>query len=191
MTAPGSGWLRYARATTVASIAVTLSVAGHVLGGGHSPHPLAVGVLIALATIPGYLLGRRRLSRAALAGLLAAVQFTIHLALSSTTASTAHHHDLAGSDAVSSASPSPLLMLTGHVLATIALSLLLATGETLLWRLWAWMSACWPRRPRPVARSARTARAVSVWFVRTRTSDWHGRQAAPRGPPRAVGLVAA
>lgn len=191
MTAPGSGWLRYARASIVASIAVTVSVAGHVLGGGHAPHPLAIAILVGLATVPAYALGSRRLTRVGLIGLLATAQVVIHLVLSGATSSTAHHHDAVAGQTASITSSSPLLMVIGHAFATLAIGLILASSETLLWRLWAWLSSCWPRFPRLVSRTSHSTAPISIWFVRTRAPYWLGRQEPPRGPPRLLDLVAA
>ncbi|WP_353710996.1 YcnI family protein [Arthrobacter sp. K5] len=71
------GPLRLFRAALVTSLAVSLAVAGHVLGGGQLPDTVTLAVTAALLLAPAAWLARRQLSFAALFGVLGAGQVTL------------------------------------------------------------------------------------------------------------------
>lgn len=192
MTSPGTGWLRYLRAGAVAISAVMLSATGHVLGGGHRPHPMSLALLTAIAMIPAYIVGGRRLSVVALGGLIGSAQLVVHFVLSSSTASGAHHQHIApaGSGA-SAAGLEPHVMIVAHVSATLLISLVLSLGESLLWRLWLWVSTAWRGSllvTTPV--TGRHLRPVGGWLTVAGAADGIAANLAPRGPPAEVCLSA-
>jgi hypothetical protein len=74
------GPLRLFRAALVTSLAVSLAVAGHVLGGGQLPDAVTLAVTAAFLLAPAAWLARRQLSFAVLFGVLGAGQLTLHAA---------------------------------------------------------------------------------------------------------------
>lgn len=77
------GLPRLARATALATLAVTLSAAGHVAGGARLPSPVSLGVLLGLL-VPGCLLvTRRRMTPLGAIGALTALQVLVHHVLAS------------------------------------------------------------------------------------------------------------
>lgn len=74
------GPLRLFRAALVTSLAVSLAVAGHVLGGGQLPAVAALAGSAAVLLAPAAWLARRQLSFATLFGVLGAGQLMLHTA---------------------------------------------------------------------------------------------------------------
>ena len=74
------GPLRHFRAALVTAVAVSLAVAGHLLGGGQLPDIRTVAVAAAVLLAPAAWLARRQLSFAVLFALLGAGQLTLHTA---------------------------------------------------------------------------------------------------------------
>ncbi|WP_433158024.1 hypothetical protein [Kribbella sp. CA-247076] len=173
--------LRWLRAVSVSSLTVGLSVAGHVVGGGSVPHPLAVLVIAGLASAPAYLLGRRRLTFVRLAGLLATGQLLIHWVLSEPTDAAHHMHGAAAT------APGGLPMLGGHALATLAAGVLLAYGETLLWLVWELLRPLLALPQRVVIATADVRLPIVDAGPRPRRIGVRGAE-SPRGPPAVIGV---
>jgi hypothetical protein len=80
------GPLRLFRAALVTSLAVSLAVAGHVLGGGQLPGIATLAGSAAVLLAPAAWLARRQLSFAALFGVLGAGQLMLHTAFTALSA---------------------------------------------------------------------------------------------------------
>lgn len=183
MTSPGLGLVRHARAAVVAATAVMLSVAGHVVGGGHSPHPVTMSVLVLVAMIPVYVLGRRQLGLPALLVLLGGAQVGVHhlLSLPSPLPHAGHH---AASPGMSMGGGShPVAMTLGHAVATVVLAVLLAHGDSALWRLWWLVSSAWRSIDLVVVRPTKPVRRPVPSYRRPAASRWLAAPSVPRGPP--------
>lgn len=143
---------RLSRAAVVTAATVLLAVAAHTAAGGALPDPLILLGLLALTLLPTAWLSGRRLTPAAVLGLLGTGQFVLHSAfdgLSEPVASlqlspAAGHVHVLGS--VSQGGPvghvhgySPA-MFAAHALATLAVGLLIARGEAALWALLGWLA---------------------------------------------------
>jgi hypothetical protein len=74
------GPLPFFRAALIASVAGSLAVAGHVLGGGQLPDTVTLAVTAAFLTGPAAWLARRQLSFVVLFGMLGTGQLTLHAA---------------------------------------------------------------------------------------------------------------
>ncbi len=194
MSSPGTGALRALRAGLLGLVCVVLALAGHLAGGGRAPSVWAVLILaLPMAAVCLGLTARRR-GAASIGAVVAGSQLVLHEALMWFQAGTtctgatglhAHHEQLAqlahaapvtdcrpmaGMGAALAAGPgaSTALMVLGHALAAGLTTLLLAHGETLLWRLWDRLTRVptpvppvlspWrPADPRPVRRPGRPA----------------------------------
>ena len=168
---------------SVASLTAGLSAAGHVVGGGQAPHPLAVLILAGLAAVPpAYLLGGRRLTFVRLLGLLAAGQLLIHWVLSTPAGGADHAHAHAAPD-VAMLPAGGSSMVCGHAVATLVLGLLLANGEALLWLLWELLRPLLALPGRVVLATVDVRLpAFEAGFPPVRSRVWAA--VAPRGPPR-------
>ena len=184
MQSPGAGTARRLRAVVVAALTVALASGGHVVGGGQRPHPLTLLVLTVLATVPAYLLGRRRLGLVPLLVLLAGGQFAVHHVLSAMESMdpVAHEHLLAGHahGVPGPAAPGGLTMLVAHAVGTLVTGALLARGEAAVWSLWHLLAPLFRLAPcavpayRPLHVTSYDVRSVGVLLV---------RPGGPRGPP--------
>jgi len=186
MSSPATAGWRHLRAAVVAATVVALSAAGHVLGGGHRPHPVALLLLTAVAMVPAYVGGRVQLRYGTLVALLGIGQVVVHHVLAgagSPTPSTHHVHE-AATTASAAASPGTDTMLAGHALATLVVAALLAHGDAVLWRVWRWLcSTLAVRRPVVVPAFDRLPRLVSTDpFALCRSADVR-RTSPPRAPP--------
>lgn len=129
---PARGWSRGVRASIAAVVTVTLATLGHTFGHGEGL-PISVLIVVAVAAaVVAYLLTARRVRSKQLIGLLGAAQLAVHY-LSEYVSAGVHH----------SGEFDPLLMVAGHVGATLITALLLAHGE----RAWWWWLQ-WLHRPR-------------------------------------------
>ncbi|MDP9888594.1 hypothetical protein [Pseudarthrobacter enclensis] len=157
--APAQAPLTLPRALTITGLILGLAAAAHTAGGGHLPPAPVLGLLAVLVLLPVTVLARRRLSLASIAAALGAGQLALHTAFTSLPGPVGHcgpagiaahgHHQAqtipdcaAGTGALTlhvPALPGPL-MVTAHVLAVAATALLLAHGETMLWRALAWLA---------------------------------------------------
>jgi hypothetical protein len=184
---PGAGTTRRLRAVVVAVLTVALASGGHVVGGGHRPHPLTLVVLTVLAALPAYLLGRHRVGAVPLLALLGGGQFAVHHVLSAMESMdpVAHDHLLAGHAAHGAPEPTGpggLTMLAAHAAGTLVTGALLARGEAAVWALWHLLAplfrlhACAVPAYRPLAVTSYDVVPAGVLLV---------RPAGPRGPPRA------
>jgi hypothetical protein len=152
------------RALTVTGLICGLAAAAHTAGGGHLPPAPVLALLAVLVLLPVTVLARQRLSFASVAAALGAGQLALHTAFSSLPGPVDHcspavisadgHHQAqtipdcaaAGTGILAlhvPALPGPV-MVTAHILAVAATALLLAHGETVLWRMLAWLA------PRPI-----------------------------------------
>jgi hypothetical protein len=139
VTSPGTGVLHGVRALLLAAVVVGLSLVAHGLAGGARPGAVPLVVLAALTAVAVRPATRREVSVPRLIGLLGAGQVVLHVvfeqcALLSVVPGTPgeHHHPGAVADP---------LMIGAHVVATFVVALVLRHGESLLWRLWAWLTA--------------------------------------------------
>lgn len=140
------------RALTVTGMILGLAAAAHTTGGGRLPSVPVFVLLTALTLLPVTILARRRLSLGTITTVLGAGQLALHAAFAAfprpaehcTTAGLAahgHHQAAAVPDCAAGtmalhgvAFPGPA-MTAAHILAVAATALLLAHGETLLWRM--------------------------------------------------------
>jgi hypothetical protein len=148
------------RALTISGLIIGLAAAAHTVGGGHLPPAPVLGLLAALVLLPVTVLARRRLSLSSIAVALGAGQLALHTAFTSlpgpvgycsSAEITAHgHHQAQGIPDCAAAGagilalsvpalPGPVMVIA-HILAVAATALLLARGETLLWRMLAWLA---------------------------------------------------
>lgn len=152
---PSRSALRVARASAWACAAFGLSVGAHVVGGGQPPTPGGTAFLVVALLWVGLLLTHRRLGTLPLVATLATSQLLLHAVLTLTEHSVACSpgasppgahagHGVGLSCEASSASVmaalthgghSPLTMILGHLLAAIALGVILAKGEDAVWRI--------------------------------------------------------
>jgi hypothetical protein len=139
VTSPGTGVLHGVRALLLAAVVIGLSLVAHGLAGGARPGVVPLLVLAALTAVAVRPAARHEVSMPRLIGLLGAGQLVLHLvfeqcALLSAVpgASEGHEHPVA------LARP---LMIGAHVVATFVVALVLRHGESMLWRLWAWLTA--------------------------------------------------
>ncbi len=166
------------RALLLAVVVVGLSLVAHGLAGGARPGVVPLVVLAALTAVTVRPVARHEISMPRLVGLLGAGQVVLHVvfeqcALLSVVPGTPgeHHHPGAMADP---------LMIGAHVVATLVVALVLRHGETLLWRLWVWLTA----RHLPTAPAAIT---LPRKLVIGRLIAGHGERVPEtlrgRGPP--------
>jgi hypothetical protein len=205
------GPLRLFRAALVTSLAVSLAVAGHVLGGGQLPDIAALAGSAAVLLAPAAWLARRQLSFATLFGVLGAGQLMLHTAFTALspgasclpqlplsqlpltllplTGGLAHsgHAGLSCSAAMESMpmgeGGDSLAMLAGHLLATLAVAWLLRSGEAALWQLLAWLRPL-VRLPRPAGFTPARYRPGAWPTVSIAAHRRNLRHETLRGPPR-------
>jgi hypothetical protein len=185
------------RSTVLGAVAVLVSLAGHVAGGGQAPD--TAGLLLALAVaVSAYrlLLAGRERSWPTLVAVLGLAQVVLHVTFTSWTDATtmtdthAAHHAMAATSGRS--------MLAGHLVATLVLAWVLRLGEAALWSTARRIAT---RLCRPVitlvsgvlaALSTQTA-LTSRWRpsstrpaadLARRQSRWATGGRARRGPPR-------
>ena len=207
MDRPASGASRGVRAAALGVVCVALALTGHLLGGGQAPSLWALLILgVPMGAVSLALTSRRR-GLPAIGMTVAASQLLLHEALMWLTAGSGcavsgdpHAHLGHGSAApvldctgmtgmaasTASAHFSLSAMLLGHVAATVVTTLVLAYGESLLWR--------WGGRlvHRPLAGSMPVLAARRVTLARTRTAARARVVAGPalrRGPPRVAPVV--
>jgi hypothetical protein len=167
------GPLRLFRAVLITGMAVSLAIAGHMLGGGELPGPAATAVLAALLVPPVAWLAGRQLSLLALLGVLGVGQLILHTAFASLSpgactpswAGQRPHHGVAPGAGCTAADSAALSlhagdgaapdMTAGHLLALASTAWLLHKGEEALWQLLAWL--------RPLVQLPRPARTVPAF----------------------------
>jgi hypothetical protein len=185
---------RLSRAAVVAVVTVFLAAAAHVAGGGALPDPLIAAGLLALTLLPVIALSGKRITPAAMLGILGSGQFALHGAFAGLSESATTAPALApaaGHVHVLGAFSSPLAgghghtesaaMLTAHFLATLATGVLLARGEAALWALLSWLR---PLLRLLAALAPRPTPAVPAFTEETLPRLWRGlRLPALRGPP--------
>jgi len=211
--------LRLPRAVLVTSLVVGLAAAAHTAGGGHLPPFPVVVLLAVLLLLPITVLARRRLSFPSLAGILGSGQVVLHTGFTglsgalepcgaSGIAAHSHHQAVSIPGCAWAPAADPMtqeyaaqefttqgfavigpIMFALHVLAVAATALLLAHGETLLWRMLAWLTpAIVAVRPAPLPESKAPAPG-SFGFPPPRHP--YLRTPSLRGPPPLQGSVAA
>ncbi len=162
---PGRGRLRVARSWCAGLVVALVAAVSHLLGGGSHTSWLAVLPAALAVTVTTAALGSRRLSRGEIVALLVTAQAGVHILSSYLHGMPLWHHQS---------------MLAAHVAGVLVTALLLAHGEALLWRLYAWL--------RPLVRTARAAvehcapRAVAVAHHAVATPVILGA-VGRRGPP--------
>jgi hypothetical protein len=195
------GPLRLFRAALVTSLAVSLALAGHVLGGGQLPDTVTLAVTAAFLLAPTAWLARRQLSFAVLFGVLGAGQLTLHAVFAAFSPGASclprlalaqllpAHYGHAGLSCTAAMDTMPMdeganspAMLAGHVLATLATAWLLRTGEAALWQLLAWLRPLvrLPRAAGFIPASHRPAAWPTVFVAAQRRNLRHNTL---RGPP--------
>ncbi|WP_413249071.1 hypothetical protein [Sinomonas flava] len=146
---------RLSRAATVAGATVLLASAAHLAGGGRLPDPLVFFAILASTFLPTAWLCGKRLTPLTVLVLLGLEQLILHwafAALSQAAATvpqfspTAGHIHVLGAPASSEMAAARVhvhgdspAMLAAHILATLAVALLLARAEDALWALLAWL----------------------------------------------------
>ena len=196
------GPLRLFRAALVIALAVSLAVAGHVLGGGQLPGIGTVAVTAAVLMAPAAWLARRQLSFAVLFALLGAGQLTLHTAFAALspgasclprlTLTPPTHYGHGGLNctaavetvAMGDGANSPA-MLAGHLLAMLATAWLLRRGEAALWQLLAWLRPL-VRLPRPAGLTPARHRPAACPTVFVAAHRRNLRHNTLRGPPLAA-----
>ncbi len=201
MIAPADGLLRLTRAGAFALTAVALSLAGHVAAGGRSPGTVMVLLLAGVCVLPAVWLTARQRRLPSLVAALGAGEFLLHhafMALSGTATchvvhGSGHASHAAALHCTRMADPAAMSgmaggghlsppMLLAHVLATIALALLLAHGERVVWSLCGWLRAAVPPLPGPALVPA-ARRTDATRSVRTAPSRLRPGSVSRRGPP--------
>jgi hypothetical protein len=205
MGSPAGGALRVFRTVAITAVVVGLAATAHVAGGGQVPRPLGVaGLSLGTAYVCAWT-ARRRLSLAAITGLLAAGQWLLHHAFdlleapvcAPVTAEHAGHPaghapatclgDVATSGALAASHAAPSwAMLAAHAVATAVTALLLASGERALWALCALLSALLPVVPRPFVADVPAAPRLPVPVLRPRPRRVVLLRASRRRGPPAV-----
>lgn len=197
--------LRLFRAVLITGTMISVSAAGHVLGGGALPAPGAVAVLAVLLLVPVARLAARELSFLTLLGVLGAGQLLLHEAfislstpavcLPSLTGQMSHHGQAMEMEC-SAAEPASMslhlgtgsdspLMLGGHVLALLVTAWLLRKGEVALWLLLAWLRPL-VQLPRPAGIVPVRQRPMAAGLPHV-PAPWRNlRQDSLRGPPVAA-----
>lgn len=183
---------RLARAAVVGGATVFLAAGAHLAAGGALPDPLVVVGILALVLVPTIALAGRKISAVTMLGILGAGQVALHWAFDalSVSASAAppptasHVHFLAALSAPSTSDHvhgDSVLMLVGHVVATIATALILARGEQALWALLAWLT---PLVRLLAARAPHPTPALPAFSEEPLTPAWRTlRLPTRRGPP--------
>ncbi len=207
MDRPASGVSRGVRAAVLGVVCVALALTGHLLGGGRAPSLWGLLILgVPMGAVSLALTSRRR-GLPAIGVTVAAAQLFLHEALMWLTAGPGcvvsgdpHAHLGHGSAApvvdctgmtgmatsTASAHFSLTAMLLGHMAAIVVSTLVLAYGESLLWRLGARLVR------RPVAGSMLVLPVRRVAALRPRTAARARVVAGPallRGPPRMAPVV--
>lgn len=186
MATAGAPVVRAARAATATLAVLGVSAGAHQLGGGQAPGAAAF-VVLALVLGPAlWLVAGCRLRAAGVLGVLASAQVVVHLGLLSMapghgTGTAAHHHGAALPGAGAAMPPMTHLeprMLLAHVVATLALTLLLARAEDALWHV---VSALLPPAAAPL-RSPLVPR-LAVPLVAVRPLGRTPRPVGGRAPP--------
>jgi hypothetical protein len=153
---PAQAPLTLPRALTITGLILGLAATAHTAGGGRLPAVPVFVLLAALVLLPVTVLARRRLNLASIATVLGAGQLALHAAFTAfprpadhctTTEMAAHgHHQVAGMPdcvagtmAMHAVLPGPG-MTAAHLVAVALTALLLAHGETALWRMLAWLA---------------------------------------------------
>ncbi|MHA7135187.1 hypothetical protein [Oerskovia turbata] len=133
MLSPGLGLLRGVRAGLLATVVVGLSLVSHRLAGGAAPGAVPVLVLVVLTAVAIRGLLRSRLAFGRLLCLLGLGQLLLHYAFEQCAllvTAPAHAH----------AADNPGPMLAAHVVATVAVSVILTHADRALWALWSWLT---------------------------------------------------
>lgn len=133
----GRGAARVGRGLTLSAACLVVPVVAHAVAGGGIP---AVGPFLltaGLLAVACVALAERRLSAGGIAILLFASQPVFHVLLSLS----AHGH---------AGATSGIGMVAGHAIAAVALTVLLAGGESVLWSMAALSSVLLPGRVRTV-----------------------------------------
>ena len=195
MLEPGRGAMRALRALVFLAVATSLTLAGHVAGGG-MVHPLGVAAL-AVLTWPVALLGSgrqrgvRHLFPTLAGGQLAGHAVLAHVGTAvagasggsgCTTASVHHGHlllDCSGSVATTGGQVSLSTMTVAHLGAALVLSFVLARGETALWRV---VDLAVPVLPRLAPPAVEGSGAVT-FLLRGWVRDLDVAVVPGRGPP--------
>ena len=200
MSPPATGPLRLARGAVVAVVTLALAALAHVVAGGALPPFVVVLTLAALFLAAAVVLTGRRLGPVGAVALLGVGQTAAHSTFSLFTAVTCtptdpaalvgHQHH-AGMDMTSTCTAvdpglgQPMLggyaMLVLHVVATLAVALVLVGADRALWWLAAWLSPLvgGPARAVLVPRPALPAPAGVPWSPHA----WWRDVAPLRGPP--------
>ena len=193
------------RATAVATVILALAAGAHLAAGGELPTPAIMLAVLSLTALGSTAATRLRLGFPALAALLGGGQLALHEVFSAFSSpgtnpgsgtATPHESHLAGAGilapavdhlAGAAAMPGPL-MLTAHILATLASALLLAKGEAALWALAAWLRPL-VALPQPLACDGGTPPVAAFPPAAVPLRPWRNlRQDSRRGPPSAVVL---
>ncbi|MCU1566181.1 MAG: hypothetical protein JWQ56_1118 [Pseudarthrobacter sp.] len=192
------------RASSVATVILTLASGAHLAGGGQLPAPGILLAVLALTTLGSTTATRLRLRFPALVALLGGGQLALHEVFAAFGSSgtpvpspaSLHTAHLAGADLLAPAAghihstdaASGPLMLAAHALATLACALLLAKGEAALWALAAWLRPL-AALPRLVAPDAVPPAFVPFPTTAAPRRPWRNlRQDSRRGPPAPVVL---
>ncbi|WP_369021741.1 hypothetical protein [Paenarthrobacter ureafaciens] len=197
---PAQAPLTLPRALTVTGLILGLAAAAHTAGGGRLPAVPVLVLLAVLVLLPVTILARRRLSLGTITATLGAGQLALHAAFTAlprpvdhcaTAGIVGHGHHQAATvpDCAAAATmaahvgavlPGPV-MTAAHILAVAATAVLLAHGETLLWRMLDWLAPLTFALHPPVLPQWATPDSLSMAFV----PPLHPclRVRALRGPP--------
>ncbi|XAS64523.1 hypothetical protein VUN84_02225 [Micrococcaceae bacterium Sec5.8] len=203
------------RTVMVALTVLSLAAGAHALSGGTLPAPGILLALLALTGLAATAATRLKLNLPVMAALLGAGQLVLHEALTGfsgpavSAAATApagsvlphhfapHHFapahlspDTGGQLAAAGLHAGPgidsLLMLAGHMLATLLCAVLLAKGEDALWSLAAWLRPLL-RLPAAAAPHAVAVPLITGWPAACAPLPRRNlRRDCRRGPPAAV-----
>lgn len=171
MSSPATGLLRVTRVGVLSTVAVGLALMSHTLSGGHTPQPFVLACVTALVVVAVVWLSRRQAGLAASVVVLGGGQWCFHELAQTFAAPHATH--LAAGQPGSFSLP---VMVAAHSAATLVTALILTHGDSVLWKLWAWLT-----RRLPVAMPP--AEPVKVLLLRA----WFSRAVPVPTPGTGVG----
>jgi hypothetical protein len=183
-TAATAGALRWVRAVVVAATATGLALLGHVTGGGATPPPVTLLVLVGLVLLASLGLSGRRWTVGPLLGLLCGSQVVFHVAFGGPTTVTHVHHGPALTGTSAMTGHQGLAMLAAHAAAALLTAVLLRRGEDCLWRVVELLATAW-RVTEVAARGAAVPRrcAEPASVLGSATVQLLEHAVARRGPP--------